>query len=227
MSSLTSRLALTKPDPNDSMATGGSVLSANYDILDAAVGAPTYTSGTRPAAPWVGRVIFESDTNNLRFWNGSKWAYLGNTNNGFGRKGTLSLGPTGDVGPAELKLGSVEFSLLANRRYSIDYLVHAKNTAVTADSFQIMLRWTTGATPVTTAGTLLTQEYCRIVVTASNTVGKAYRSSYEWDYTGIDTLASVGIFVVAGGGASNKMYDNDSGGAPITGSFAITDYGIH
>lgn len=31
------------------------------------------TSSTRPANPYEGQVIFETDTNNLRFWSGSAW----------------------------------------------------------------------------------------------------------------------------------------------------------
>ena len=31
------------------------------------------TSSTRPANPYEGQVIYETDTNNLRFWSGSAW----------------------------------------------------------------------------------------------------------------------------------------------------------
>jgi hypothetical protein len=31
------------------------------------------TSTTRPAAPWGGQMIFETDTKLLRIWNGTAW----------------------------------------------------------------------------------------------------------------------------------------------------------
>ena len=35
------------------------------------------TSTTRPSSPTVGQVIYESDTKNLRYWDGTTWIYLG------------------------------------------------------------------------------------------------------------------------------------------------------
>jgi hypothetical protein len=32
------------------------------------------TSSTRPASPYTGQMIYESDTNKLRLWNGSAWS---------------------------------------------------------------------------------------------------------------------------------------------------------
>ena len=34
------------------------------------------TSSTRPSAPYVGQLIFETDTNRLSVWNGSSWIYM-------------------------------------------------------------------------------------------------------------------------------------------------------
>lgn len=82
----TTRLALTKPDPNPS--TGDfvdiTVISANMDKLDAAVGAVACTSGARPASPFNGQFARETDTNELIMWNGAAWVYC-HTSNGPGR----------------------------------------------------------------------------------------------------------------------------------------------
>ena len=32
------------------------------------------TSSTRPASPYTGQMIYESDTNKLRLWNGTAWS---------------------------------------------------------------------------------------------------------------------------------------------------------
>jgi hypothetical protein len=34
------------------------------------------TSSTRPSSPYVGQLIFETDTNRLSVWNGSSWVYM-------------------------------------------------------------------------------------------------------------------------------------------------------
>jgi hypothetical protein len=34
------------------------------------------TSSTRPTVPYVGQLIFETDTNRLSVWNGSSWIYM-------------------------------------------------------------------------------------------------------------------------------------------------------
>lgn len=63
----TTRLGLQKP--NDDPQTGDfldvNVLNSNADKLDAAVGATPVTSATRPAAPFDGQFIRETDTRRL------------------------------------------------------------------------------------------------------------------------------------------------------------------
>lgn len=43
-------------------------LNDNFDIIDSAVGAEVVTSGTRPATPYDGKIIFETDTMRFRTW---------------------------------------------------------------------------------------------------------------------------------------------------------------
>lgn len=70
----TTRLALTKPDPNPT--TGDfldvTTLNTNFDSLDANIGAVPCTSGTRPASPWHGMLIRETDTRRLYVWNATQ-----------------------------------------------------------------------------------------------------------------------------------------------------------
>ena len=60
MATTTTRLALTKPAGTDVVDID--VLNANSDKIDAAVGAFNCTSTTRPASPYAGQLIYETDT---------------------------------------------------------------------------------------------------------------------------------------------------------------------
>lgn len=76
----TARLLLQKPNPDPT--TGDfldiSVLNANFDKLDAALGATPVTSGTRPTgtAAWDGRFIRETDTGRVYVRAGASWLRL-------------------------------------------------------------------------------------------------------------------------------------------------------
>jgi RNase P/RNase MRP subunit p29 len=74
----TTRLGLEKPDYAD--AADIAVLNQNFDDIDNAVGMRVVTSTTRPATPWNGQIIFETDTNFTLVWNstGSTWKQIGN-----------------------------------------------------------------------------------------------------------------------------------------------------
>ena len=77
MATNTTKLALVKPDGTDLVDIA--VLNANADKIDAASGATICTSSTRPATPFNGQVIFETDTLNALVYRSSttSWAILG------------------------------------------------------------------------------------------------------------------------------------------------------
>jgi hypothetical protein len=69
MATLTTKLGLSKPDTTDQVLV--SVLNANMDSLDSVAGQVyVCTSSTRPSGSnlWDGRVIFETDTGELRVY---------------------------------------------------------------------------------------------------------------------------------------------------------------
>lgn len=76
MGTFTTRLALFKPDPDP--VTGDDVdvvdINNNSDKVDAAAGFTICTSSTRPASPWDGQPIYETDTNLFRAWVEGAWA---------------------------------------------------------------------------------------------------------------------------------------------------------
>lgn len=77
MATNTTKLALSKPDGTDLVDIA--VLNTNFDKIDAASGATICTSSTRPASPWNGQVIFETDTLNALVYRTSttSWNILG------------------------------------------------------------------------------------------------------------------------------------------------------
>jgi hypothetical protein len=71
MATSTTKLGLIKPDLIDIVDI--SQLNSNADDIDAAVGSTIVTSATRPAVPFAGQVIFETDTELSFVWDGATW----------------------------------------------------------------------------------------------------------------------------------------------------------
>jgi hypothetical protein len=71
MATNTTKLGLIKPDLIDIVDIAD--LNNNADDIDAAVGAAIVTSSTRPSVPWVGQIIFETDTDKTLVWGGTAW----------------------------------------------------------------------------------------------------------------------------------------------------------
>jgi len=75
MSTNTTRLGLIKPDFVDVVDI--SELNSNAYDIDAAVGPADVTSRTRPAVPWNGQIIHETDTDTTLVWDGTAWVETG------------------------------------------------------------------------------------------------------------------------------------------------------
>ena len=74
MPDYTTRLGLAKPSDGENYDVD--VVNANSDIVDGAVGAKNVTSTTRPATPYIGQIIFETDTKYLLVWDGVVWSQI-------------------------------------------------------------------------------------------------------------------------------------------------------
>lgn len=68
----TARLGLIKPATSGE-AVDVSQLNTNADTIDQHIGFRQVTSGTRPATPFRGLMIEETDTGKLLWWNGVTW----------------------------------------------------------------------------------------------------------------------------------------------------------
>jgi len=75
MATSTTRLSLIKPAFTDTVDI--SDINSNMDDIDAAIGASVVTSGTRPASPYTGQVIYQTDTSSSFVYDGSAWQSLG------------------------------------------------------------------------------------------------------------------------------------------------------
>jgi hypothetical protein len=79
MSASTTRLSLTKPGGGSTgLITPADVvdidvLNANFDKIDAAIGAQVVTSTTLPSTPFAGEFVFESDTKRIRVYQGGSF----------------------------------------------------------------------------------------------------------------------------------------------------------
>jgi hypothetical protein len=75
MSTLTTRLQMLKPDGTDNINRINQ-LNNNWSILDSAVGVTECTSVTRPATPFPGQILRETDTLNVKFRNAANSAWV-------------------------------------------------------------------------------------------------------------------------------------------------------
>ena len=91
MATTTTKLGLTKPDFVDVVDI--SELNTNADEIDAAVGFTVCTNATRPASPYTGQSIFETDTGDSFIWDGSAWQPGGGG-------GSIEISPTAPSSPA-------------------------------------------------------------------------------------------------------------------------------
>lgn len=230
MSTTTSRVSLIKPTGSDQMGSGAntaydSVLARNYYLIDLGAGVPTYTSGTRPSGSlrWTGLTIFESDTGNYRFWDGSKWALWGSETaiSRVGVAGASQDGTTAVTTATSVLIISKTFNAVQNRRYKIDWCVYAEFSTAITGSGETRLRWAPGST-ITSSGTLL--DGTEFKVQSAGVTGRQMRNSYDFSYTDPDAEITIGLFAVnMTSGTLN--FNHNTGSTQVQGSFFIRDWG--
>lgn len=91
MATSTTKLGLIKPDFVDVVDITD--LNSNADDIDAAVGFTICTNATRPASPYTGQSIFETDTGDSFIWDGSAWQPGGGG-------GSIEISATAPASPA-------------------------------------------------------------------------------------------------------------------------------
>lgn len=119
----TSRLGLTTPAGSD-YTDAATAIAGNMQIIDDKFEAVVCTSSTRPASPFNGMLIWETDTKILRMWDGvSTWRYVLSSVKPFGKMAyAWSTGPSSAVKNAETgPFLPLTFNTVAGRRYALRY----------------------------------------------------------------------------------------------------------
>lgn len=97
------------------------VLNRNFDTIDKLIGAGgPYSSTSRPASPFVGQKIWETDSKQERTWNGSTWIWSGGARpiagalagNTTGNLSTVANAATGIVLSSQVSEGGI--SIVSN-----------------------------------------------------------------------------------------------------------------
>lgn len=226
MSTSTTRMLLTKPDVADSMATGATTLSANYDVLDSVAGAATFTSGTRPATAatrWAGRIIFESDTGNYMYWNGIAWVYWGNATKARQLIDAVNLPGTTVNTSTETILASSSYTFTAtqNRRYRGVINLGLEYGTNVNDFVIIRARWAVGGS-VTTGGTEIFRNDIR--VNCLTTTGLGYQDAFDFNYTATTQQITVGLSVFNNSATASMGVNGSSDSVDTQGCFVLYDW---
>ena len=106
------------------------------------------TSSTRPATPYEGQMIYETDTDKVLVWNGSAW--YANWNLPFGIVGLTSSTTSTTATSEAVFISSTAFTAIANRYYKITFYCGDMKSSTSNTYLEIAIRKGT-----TTAGTQL------------------------------------------------------------------------
>jgi len=122
------------------------------------------TSSTRPASPFEGQMIYETDTDKVLVWNGTDWYANFNLPWGMVARATSSTDYTLTTSAVIATGMTVTFTAVANRYYKITYMEPQCQTSTVANSdTNTQIRVTNAA------GTLLNQGFMRTVSAVQNT----------------------------------------------------------
>jgi hypothetical protein len=141
--------------------------------LDSAYGIGSLKQGvvdsaaTRPASPFEGQMIYETDTDKVLVWNGSAW--YPNWNTAWGSVGYValtSLSQTGITTAVDITGATITFTAIANRRYKASWSLYTNTSAASATTNVILdegattlQQSTATASPTATIGTYVNGMY--------------------------------------------------------------------
>jgi hypothetical protein len=155
----TPRLALYEPQSSD-VVDSTAHLDTQLDKIDALIDTAVWSSTNKPFAPYIGQLIFESDTGNIDYWDGTVWQNWGNSNRPLGRiaYGTVSVVGTTVAANAEQPAPhmSLTFSVDSTRLYKIIFQGTVKADAGNNSPCVLRFRWATGASVDTTGALCFT-----------------------------------------------------------------------
>ena len=74
MAELTPRTGMVKSAGTEKQSV--KVLNDNFDKIDKSLGAQEVTSTLRPTSPYLGQIIYETDTKRTLLWRGNAWGFI-------------------------------------------------------------------------------------------------------------------------------------------------------
>jgi hypothetical protein len=109
------------------------------------------TSSTRPAVPFVGQGIYETDTYKTLFWNGSGWYPSWGTAWGTQNLVTVTT-PDTTITAEEVQITGGSFTAVANRYYKVTYFEPDPYSVTASGFFGMRIRLTNLAGAQKTVG---------------------------------------------------------------------------
>lgn len=209
MATFTSRLGLRKPDTSD-IVNVQTDINNNFLAIDNGINLFPCTISSRPATPYVGKLILLTDLQKVQVWTGVAWEDIGvSASPGIaGRVGfttitadtALQSSGSGETGPHM----SITFTADTNKRYWVEYLVGTATDGTGGSRVDIRgkLRRAAGGS-VTTAGTLIGGESFLFAMRGTNGV-IFYKRLYEIG-PGVSGQTTVGLFTQVTGGGSARI----------------------
>lgn len=206
MGSSTSPIGLWKP----TRGVGGSAddpvkvtldVAQNMDLIDEHINLKLVPDGVFPTSPYIGQLVLEEPSLNIRMWDGSNWVLQGNDGIPKGRVASVvSTSDSANLAPAdpETKYFQTTFTAKFDRRYWVEIGCHVSvdtlNTpAVTPCSGDLRVRWVAGAT-VANTDTQLGNNLTANVVQTDGYSGERFFAIYEF-VPGINGTIAVGLFL--------------------------------
>lgn len=130
---LTSRVQLSKALPGTNEPFNTNTFNANLNKLDAAVGATICTSTSRPASPYPGQLIYETDSKKQLMWDGIRWT-AGYALGALELRSTAADAASSTVGTAGLASQSAALSVTWDATRIYEMKIYANYTCTVANT---------------------------------------------------------------------------------------------
>lgn len=184
-------------------------INNNWDKVDTAINANTFTSSTRPLGAHEGRLIYETDTKLVAIFTGGGWSYVGGDGFARGKRAVI----TSDVDSAStinnVEIGpfiSITFTAEQLRRYWVEtvYCIAFTGGSGAGISGLPRIRWAAGGT-VTTAGTQLGSDAIANLVYSPG-ASQDFWNQFEF-VPNINGSVTVGLFLSTTSTTKNVFFD--------------------
>lgn len=164
----TTKLGLYLPVGSD-FADVETMINAQLQKIDDNITVQFVTNATLPVTPFLGQVIYNTDTSELRYWSGAAWIFITSPKDAWGRRSFVkneNLGPDvaanqekGDLTTPNNPYMTCTFGQIKNRIYRVAYSVQTDSpNATDFGGNKINLRYAFGGA-VTIANPVLYWQY--------------------------------------------------------------------